>query len=96
MLASTPGAKIRAWRTRLRGAWVIEIAGKRVYSIDDIKTIMADLKSNNTTSCTILMAHSALRDGLVETGIPQVNVDQLNNCYSLDSIEVMSQEQFDR
>jgi hypothetical protein len=96
MLASTPGAKIRAWRTRLCGAWIIKIAGKPIHSIDDVATILSDLKSNGATSCTILMAHSALRDGLVETGIPQVNVDQLNNRYSLDSIDVMSQEQFDR
>lgn len=30
----------------------------------------------------------------VETGIPQVNIDQLNNRHSLMSVEVMIQEQF--
>jgi hypothetical protein len=34
------------------------------------------------------MAHSAIRDGLVETGIPQVR-------HSLMSADVMTQEQFD-
>jgi hypothetical protein len=41
------------------------------------------------------MAHSAIPDGLVETGIPQVNIDMLNNRHSLMSVDVMTQEQFD-
>jgi hypothetical protein len=42
------------------------------------------------------MAHDAIRDGLVETGIPQINVDQLNGRQSMLNIEVMTQAQFDR
>jgi hypothetical protein len=44
---------------------------------------------------TILPSHCAIEDGLVETGIPQVDIDQLNNCHSLMSADVMTWEQFD-
>jgi hypothetical protein len=53
------------------------------------------VKDSGATTCTLLLAHSAIKDGLVESGIPQVNIDQLNNRHSLMSIEVMTQEQFD-
>jgi hypothetical protein len=42
------------------------------------------------------MAHSAIRDGLVETGIPLVNADQLNHRYLFDRIDVMTQDEFVR
>lgn len=41
------------------------------------------------------MTHRAIRDGLVETNIPQVNIDQLNNRRSLMLMDVITQEQFD-
>jgi hypothetical protein len=42
------------------------------------------------------MAHSTIRDGLVKTGIPQVNVDMLNSQYTMAEVDVMTQEQHDR
>jgi hypothetical protein len=96
MIPSTPAAKIRAWCTRLHGAWIIQINDVPINSVSDIESTLVKLKSMGVMKCTILMAHNALRDGLVETGIPQVNVDQLNDRYSLDSCDVMTQEEFDR
>ena len=57
--------------------------------------IFQQLALSNAASCTLLLAQSEIKHGLVESGIPQVNVDQLNHRYSFDNIEVMTQEQFD-
>jgi hypothetical protein len=93
---STPTAKLRAWRSRLRGAQILEVEGTPTSTTDNLaRAFLLALKNNGAQKCTILMAHSALRDGLVETGIPQVNIDQLNNRHSLMPVYVMTQEQFD-
>jgi hypothetical protein len=96
MTPSSPAAKIRAWRSRIRGARLLEIESTPVSSIDDITTCLLRLAATGSKQCRLLFAHSALRDGLVETGIPQINVDQLNNRFSFQDIDVMTQEQFDR
>jgi hypothetical protein len=93
---STPAAKIRAWRSRLRGAWIIQVNGNPVSTIADLEHRLLECKTAGASSCTILMAHSVLRDGLVEEGIPQVNADMLNNRYSFENTWVMTQEQYDR
>jgi hypothetical protein len=95
MQKSTPAAKIRAWRTRLRGARIIAVNDTLVDTIEGLSKALLQLKDSGHKNCRILLAHSAIKDGLVETGIPQVNIDQLNNRHSLMSIEVMTQEQFD-
>ena len=41
------------------------------------------------------MAHSEIKDGLVESGIPQINADQLNQRYAFENIAVMTQKEFD-
>jgi hypothetical protein len=96
MTPSTPGAKIRAWRSRLRGARLIAINSTPVATVDDVINVLLSLATAGSRKCQLLLAHSALRDGLVETGIPQINVDQLNNRFSLRDTDVMTQEQFDR
>jgi hypothetical protein len=95
MQKSTPAAKIRAWRSRLRGARILEVEGTPVATSDELAQALLRLKDKGSKQCTILMAHSAIREGLVETGIPQVNIDMLNNRHSLMSVDVMTQEQFD-
>ena len=96
MKPSTPAARIRAWRSRLRDAWLIAVDGAPVSSVRDLEAELLRAKQNDRTSCRLLFAHSAIRDGLVEEGIPQVNVDQLNNRHDLHRIEVMTQTQFDQ
>eukprot|EP00804_Cyclotella_cryptica_P010142 CCRYP_018497-RA/>CCRYP_018497-RA protein AED:0.41 eAED:0.40 QI:0/0/0/1/0/0/5/0/765 len=91
---STPAAKIRAWRSRLRHAWLIKVDGEEVTTEADIVRIMARLAASKPPTCTLLMAHSELKHGLVESGIPQINADQLNHRYSFDNINTMTQEQF--
>jgi hypothetical protein len=95
MQKSTPAAKIRAWRSRLSGACILEVDGTKVSTVDELSKKLLSLKDSGAKHCTILMAHSAIRDGLVETGIPQINIDQLNDRHSLMSLDVMTQEQFD-
>jgi hypothetical protein len=95
MTPSTPGAKIRAWRSRLRDARLIQVNDTVVSTIKDLTNAIAQLSSDNAKSCTLLLAHSELRDGLVETGIPQINVDQLHRRYDFQDIFTMSQEEFD-
>ncbi len=56
---------------------------------------MARLASTKSPTCRLLLAHSKLKDGLVESGIPQVNIDQLNHRYNFEDIHVMTHEQFD-
>jgi hypothetical protein len=96
MTPSSPAAKIRAWRSRVRGARLLEIDSTSVHTVDDVAACLLRLAASSTKRCRLLFAHSALRDGLVETGIPQINVDQLNNRFSFQDIDVMTQEQFDR
>lgn len=92
---STPAAKIRAWKIRIRNAWLIKVDNEEVHSVADIERIMARLSQSKAPRCTLLMAHSELKDGLTETGIPQINVDQLNYRYSFKRIDVMTQQEFD-
>jgi hypothetical protein len=54
-----------------------------------------DIKCIKTPTCTLLLAHSDIKDGLVESGIPQINSDQLNYRYSFDNIDVITQAEFD-
>lgn len=95
MQKSTPAAKIRSWRSCLHGARILEVNGIAVSTVDDLAKAFLRLKEAGEQKRTILMAHSAIREGLVETGIPQINIDQLNNRHSLMSLDVMTQEQFD-
>jgi hypothetical protein len=94
MTPSTPAAKIRAWHSRLQGAWIIKVGEYPVHSILDIEKALLALKDSGATKCTLLLAHSSIQDGLIETGTPQVNIDMLNSRHSMAEVKVMTQEQF--
>ena len=79
MARSTPGAKIHAWRSRLRDAWLIQINGTVVTTLLEARQAFASLALTNTTTCDLLFAHSEMKHGLTNDGIPQINLDQLNN-----------------
>ena len=95
ILPSTPAAKIRAWRSRIRNAWLIAVDGEEISTIGELELVMTRLAREKSPTCRLLLAHSELKDGLVESGIPQINVDQLNHRYSFGDIAIMTQEQFD-
>ena len=43
MVASTPGARIARWRTRLRGAWLLSINGNPVQMLTDVHDVFDNL-----------------------------------------------------
>ena len=75
ILPSTPCARIHNWRSRLRGAWLISVNGVTVDSARSVRTALADAPRDD---CRLLFAHSEIRHGLTNAGIPLVNLDQLN------------------
>ena len=83
MSPSTPGARVRAWRSRLRGAWLIKVAEFHITSLKSARDAFAAVEKRRDNSCKLLFAHTEIKDGLTDNGIPQVNIDQLNNRHSL-------------
>ena len=73
-MPSTPAAKIRAWRTRIKGAWLIKVNDMKVSTIEEVSAIFKDLATSKAPSCTLLLSHSELKDGLVETSNPRVTL----------------------
>ena len=79
MAKSTPAGKIPWWRSRLRQAWLIKINDIPISSILDVRKYIADLEQIKATKCTLLFSHTEVKHGLTNDGIPQINLDQLNN-----------------
>ena len=78
---STPCARIPRWRSRLKGAWLIQVGDTRVSTLDQVKQTFRDIHSSTTPppdNCTLLFSHPEMKHGLTNEGIPQVNLDQLN------------------
>jgi len=80
MEKSSPGHQIPRWRSRLRGAWLRQVGDTIVQTREDVKRALATLCAQNAPSCILVFSHPAIRHGLTNTGIPQVNIDQLNPC----------------
>jgi hypothetical protein len=51
---STPAAKIPDWRTRVRGAWLIKVADKRISTIDDARSAIRSAVESGTPSVSLL------------------------------------------
>ena len=79
MVQSTPGAKIPRWRSRLQETWLIKIGDVEVNTLVDARHAFAALHANHAKECTLLFAHPEIKHGLTNDGIPQINMDQLNN-----------------
>ena len=54
---STPAARIHAWRTRIRGAWLIKVGDTFVGSIDAVTRAFDELKKSTSPSVTLLFSH---------------------------------------
>ena len=76
--ASSPGARIPRWRSRLKQAWLRRINDTPVSSVDDVKSVLRKLNHAGTKKCSLLFSHPEIKHGLTNTGIPQCNIDQLN------------------
>ncbi len=70
---STPAARIHAWRTRLRGAWLIKVGDTVVESIDAVTRAFSELRTSNSPSVTLLFSHPEVRPSLSQAGLPVVS-----------------------
>jgi hypothetical protein len=104
MAPSIPGARIPRWRTRLCGAWLLEINGTPISTIKDVHATFAYLASKNKPSCTLLFSHPEITPDISNKGLPvmsksnfsQLTHDQLNNRIGLieDSLRVKRMQQY--
>jgi len=73
MTPSTPGAKVPRWRTWLRGAWLIKIAGTSVTMIDDARNVFESLSNSGATLAHLLFAHPDVRPDISCRGLPIIS-----------------------
>ena len=76
---STPSAKIKKWRSQLRGASITAVNGKRVTTIKDVRDLVAEhRKSSLETDIEVQFATINKQAMQPQMGIPQVYQDQMN------------------
>jgi hypothetical protein len=78
MAKGSPCAKLKDWRSRLKGAWLISVNGIPVQLVAVINTIFNDCLTSGIRECTLLFSHPYIRHGLTNEGIPQISLDQIN------------------
>ena len=94
MAASTPGAKIPRWRTRLKGAWLIQIGGTPVHSIAEAQKEFLRLSLEASRTVTLLFSHPEIRPAMTHDGLPIVSSapfhqqvhDQMNQRWDFDTV----------
>ena len=78
MAPGTPAARIPRWRSRIRGAWLRQINNRDIACLADVHAEVDRATTAGERECRLVFSHPAIRHGLTNNGIPQVNVDQLN------------------
>jgi len=94
MIPGTTAAKIPDWRTRLRGAWLIQIGDTIVSSIADAASCLSGLVGSGVSSVTLLFSHPEIRPNLSKDGIPIISSapftqhvhEQLNNRWEFTTV----------
>ncbi len=94
MSPSNPAAKMKDWRTRVKGAWLIKIGDVNVSTIKDAKLAFQAIYDSGSTSTTLLFAHPEVRPNLSHDGLPimslapfsQATHDQLNNRWEFTTV----------
>ena len=84
ILPSTPAAKIDKWRSRCRGAWLMEVCGVPVHTTKEVERILTTNKELGRKEATITLAHPEVKGGLTNMGIPQLHLDQFNPRFILN------------
>ena len=67
-----------AWRTRIRGAWLQKVGNNVVTTEEEVIRALAKCGGTSANSCQLTFSYPEVSHGLTNTGIPQVNLDQLN------------------
>ena len=88
IVPSSPAARIPAWRTRLRGAWLRKVGTREVGSSAEVEAAFQQLCLDESANTTLLFSHPAVEHGVTHDGIPQVNLDQLNPRDMMDNARV--------
>ena len=78
MRPSSPAAKIPRWRSRIRNAWLRQVGDTVVSTEEDVTRALNALLHTGVRTCQLIFSHPAVKHGLTNDGIPQVNLDQLN------------------
>ncbi len=92
MDASTPGARVDKWRSRIQGAWLQSINSNAVSTLDDVLREFGRLSETRAGTYTLTFAHPELSPDISQHGLPiissvdyfsQFTHDQLNNRLNL-------------
>ena len=75
---STPFAMLPRWRSRLRGAWLIEVDGNCVSNTRDVEEALVGSLEKEGKLCSLLFSHPEIKHGLTSDGIPQISIDMMN------------------
>ncbi len=70
MAPSTPGVRVPRWRSRLRGAWLLDINGTPISTIKDAHATFAYLSSEKKPSFTLLFSHPEITPDISNKGLP--------------------------
>ena len=76
---STPSAKIKKWKSQLRGAYIIAINDKTVKTVQDVKDRIAEHRKDRPDE-EILVQYATIEKQAMQPqmGIPQIYQDQMN------------------
>ena len=73
MSPGTPAAKIKDWRSHLKGAWLIKFGDALVIAVTLAKDALTAAQLANAPSVTLLFAHPKIRPNLSQhDGVPIV------------------------
>ncbi len=86
----TPGARVDRWRTQLRGASLVSIAGVPVHTVEEAEAALTTLSGPSLLDCTLVFCHPKVFPDISNRGVPimsrddfaqfsQLTNDQLNN-----------------
>ena len=67
----------------MKHAWLIKVNDIEVNTIEQVLDIFKSLAATEQQDCKLLFSYPEIKHGLTSSGIPQINLDQLNNRHLL-------------
>eukprot|EP00970_Alexandrium_tamarense_P010829 scaffold2257_cov131-Alexandrium_tamarense.AAC.5 len=64
------------WQSRLRHSWLILVYDQGVHTSDDVSQSLLTAQSKGIQTTSLLFAHSEIKHGRTNDGLPQCNIDQ--------------------